>query len=521
MQESPAIPTRSGPSIIHTYYGILPYIWTENPVSIFGTTFRGNHDLTGLPAVDAQNLRDIFQVFYLRHNERIGQMSYTILQLRENSPEPQLKRLSEAHQLLAFLLSDHSYPYEQATLYLLRLGTFHGRVAQPGGPVILEGQRANLKPHAGGAMESVPVFMGLRNADNRFSRIVSVRADSKIYGDSDRHRLGVLTHFSNLLDQQLRRKSHWPITHLVETTPVLASKDTFLEKLFRSLNWYNQSTSSKLENEETRLVFLATAFECLLDISLSEPDMEDGAAASPRKTSGVTEHFVRSLQTLLGPVPRLQEWANQFYSSRSSAVHRGRAESLHFRAGSSKKGEQKLSINSLADLGERIYRICVVTVLAGHYAAEEFDIAGSFVHTQELVFRVIKALNDPNKFPDEKLKEVQRISRSIRNYAIEGITEPTVYEATALLVDLFLQTAPPMSTGLKAAMEDLVASAKLKGNQEVYESMSKFMCFFPGGLRIDASLQGNERLTTMGVYQFLGWASHATTLFHEQHTKGS
>ena len=516
MQESPAIPTRSGPSITHTYYAILPYIWTENPVTIFGTTFRGNHDLADLKAADAENLKKLFQIFYLRHNERISQMSYAIVQLIENNPEPQFKRLSAAQQLLAFILSKYSYRYEQSTLYLLRLGTLHSPIQQSNGPIVLESPR----PSAGGGWEIVPAYIGLRNVDNRFKKAISVRLDAKIYGNSDMHNLGVLTHLERLMDQQSRTSENRPIVQLLETKPELIRNDTFLERVFRSLKWYNQSTSNNLESEEAGLVFLATAFECLLEVSLSESEMEGEAVKGARRHPGVTEHFVRSLQTLLGPVPRLPEWATQFYNARSAAVHQGRAESHHFLARTGKQKGQQLSINSLADLGEKIYQLCLTTVLAGHFAAEKFHLAGSFIHTQELVHRVTKVLKDTNKSPDDKLREVERISSSIRNYAIEGITEPTVYEATALLLDLFLQTAPPMDAGLKAAMEDLAASAKLKDNQAVYESMSKFKRFFPGGMRLDANLQGNERLTAMGVYQFLGWASHATTLFHGQHTKG-
>jgi hypothetical protein len=517
MQESPAIPTRSGPNITHTYYGILPYIWTENPVTIFGTTFRGNHDLADLKASDAENLKKLFQIFYLRYNERISQMSYAIVQLIENNPEPQFKRLSAAQQLLAFILNKYSYRYEQSTLYLLRLGTLHVPVQQSNGPIVLESPR----PSVSGGWETVPAYIGLRNIDNRFKKAISVRLDAKIYGNSDMHNFGVLTHLERLVDQQSRTSEDWPIVRLLETKPERMGNDTFLERVFRSLKWYNQSTSNTLESEEAGLVFLATAFECLLEVSLSESEMEGEAVKGARRNPGVTEHFVRSLQTLLGPVPRLPEWATQFYNARSAAIHRGRAEAHHFLAGPSKHKGQQLSIKSLADLGMMIYRICFTTVLAGHFAAEKFDLAGSFFHTQELVNRVIKVLKDTNKSPDDKLREVQRISSSIRNYGIEAITESTVYEATALLLDVFLQMAPPMDAGLKAAMEELAASAKLKGNPAVYESMSMFMRFFPRGIWPDDSLKGNERLIAIGVYKFLGWASHATILFHEQRARGN
>ena len=75
----------------------------------------------------------------------------------------------------------------------------------------------------------------------------------------------------------------------------------FRSRLLTSLNWYNRTLLSDIDDDIT-LVNLSIAFECLLGL-------EQG--------NKVTERFKETVNVLLGGFPRLDSWLSQFYHARS------------------------------------------------------------------------------------------------------------------------------------------------------------------------------------------------------------
>jgi len=86
------------------------------------------------------------------------------------------------------------------------------------------------------------------------------------------------------------------------------------DRIFVALKWYNRSNSINV-SDETALLHLAIAFESLLSLE---------------QAPQITQRFKESVRLLVGPVPKLESWADQFYDARSRIVHEGSGTDLVF-----------------------------------------------------------------------------------------------------------------------------------------------------------------------------------------------
>ena len=510
--DSPLIQTTDGPNRDHPYYGILPYIATKDPVKIMGTIFHSSSDISNVPVQHREPLDRLFNMFYIRDRHRITTMSHTFVNLIENRPQPQIEELKRVHNLVAYLIG-YPWPYETATLYLLREGKFVSPSSQwPGFGITIEGDVPTFQPAS--AYSEIPCFMGIKNLDNRFKRSVAVMRDGKIYGNSDgTAHLPIVNDLATTIKRFTDVKEHWAIAQLINTPPDVVGRDAFCIRLFQSLAWFNQSKSQNLENQEIRLVLIAMAFESLLRIDLRPAPSQDNG----KKTTGTrpTEHFIGALHTLLGPVNNLEKWASQFYEARSNAVHQGFANSLHLRTGPDKK--KPFAVGGLADIGETIYRLCVNTTLAGHFVTKNYRLAGALVHVQEIIITLIKVLKDPKSGTDQKWEKVKDAGSLIHNYTTNQIQENTTYEVVELLLDLYLNLPSSQANTNRRPLQALATAAREKDleqlvplareiPQQIHESRGTPNFIF----------EGLEDANAVGIAQILQWACHAIILFDDR-----
>src|SRR5260370_12920103 len=150
--------------------------------------------------------------------------------------------------------------------------------------------------------------------------------------------------------------------------------------------------------EEEVLLDLAVAFEALLNL-------EEG--------DKITARFRETVMTLLGSVPRLDSWAEQFYNARSSAAHKGKV--LHymfyaidwdknrFPSVYSGKDTKALPYRSLTVYGRRIFRLCLTAILSGARVAEDDGLSGLFIHNQERLEKILQQLKQTTNAPEKRL----------------------------------------------------------------------------------------------------------------------
>jgi hypothetical protein len=171
---------------------------------------------------------------------------------------------------------------------------------------------------------------------------------------------------------------------------LLVQPDTEVaQRVLTAIDWYNRANSSATD-EEVALVHLAIAFEALLALP---------------EGKGVTDRFREAINLLLGRVPRLDTWLDQFYRARSQIVHQGRTTSLRFAVASSKasKGDAQV-YHSLLSYGRKVFQLCVGTTLVGAGLAADARLAEKLVTNQERFEEICSILSDESAPANERLR---------------------------------------------------------------------------------------------------------------------
>lgn len=181
--------------------------------------------------------------------------------------------------------------------------------------------------------------------------------------------------------------------------------------------------------------------------------------------------------TLVGPVPRLEEWLEQFYQARSSAVHEGRPHQLIFMVQSPKK--EQLPHRALIMYGRRIFRTCLVTVLTGVAVTEESRIASLLVHNGERLRDICKSLSRPQTAAASRLLSVQRQVEELHecetlsmSFQLEEGYE-SLMGATRLVLAAYRECKQLSDVEIDRLLSQATSSGSDNSARATYESLTK------------------------------------------------
>jgi len=424
------------------HFVVLPYLKTSEAITVRGVQFRCSTDLGSLPVSTQQHLSTLFSMFFLKDELRIKQMSYAYFNL-DNAKDFDVinKRLSEVHQLLAYLYSsphptllDPFLKEEHANLHIF--------TPEPISQYLIYPEDRNLEcvssefpyPRPDKRHE-MPGYTGTLNNGS----ITWVTKGSRIYPPSG--------HFWLNLSQDLypdllsgSSSSHGGgVWSLLETgEPRLGPIE---DRIFVALKWYNRSNSIYV-SDEAALLHLAIAFESLLSLE---------------QAPQITQRFKESVRLLVGPVPKLETWADQFYDARSRIVHEGSGADLVFyamRAGSKLSAQYR----SLVALGRSIFRICLNAVVAGADMACKTGLASLLTTNQERFENICKVLtNVKPDFPDA-LMSLRKEITDIDEYKFvpeDNLKIDTMLTANRLAAQYFISKNPNVSPELLSLLSNL------------------------------------------------------------------
>lgn len=372
-------------------FAFLPYLVTRKRVRIRGIEFRSNHDIADMPEDVQSHVKTLSEMFFADNVFRIEEMTFAFFEISSDSIEAEklLRRLDEAHLLIGYLYaSPHPsggsfLPSETCSLFLFRIGEQYG----PEGKVISSlvwhklddsNRVTNIDGKVIPTDDLVPGYFGTRN------RTVPIWATNgfRIYPELPNIILNLNQDLSWNLQSSLSQAHQWAIAHLYQSDEEF--RDETRHRIFASLEWYMKSCRESIEETEA-LVNLAIALESLLRL---------------RSGEGVTDRFKDAVLTLLGPVPRLDTWLDQFYAARSKAVHEGIASDLNFypfekdlHKKKSSKCEEPFAHRSLLSYGRRIFRLCLAGVFAGVMQARIAGLDALFVPNKERIEIICRKLN--------------------------------------------------------------------------------------------------------------------------------
>lgn len=361
-----------GPAI-----AVFPFLKTREPVRLGDFTFRSTEDTKGLGEEDAARVREIAEMLFLQDDLRIRAAVYALLpplDLDKKDDEPVLRKLDHVQAVVAYCYSaprhtfgDLFFHLEHASLAIFSPEPVSIFLVRPGHNVEPLTDNSSLSPDQ---LHRVPGYQGRYNFRHPFY----LAKGSRLYPP--------VPHIGLNISQDLAVDLHRcfaeaPQHHLLPALlrhPMTATA----QRVLTAITWYNRANA--LANDDASSILdLAVGFEALL--------------ALPKDTK--TDRFIDAVSLLLGRVPRLNLWAEQFYGVRSEVAHEGNTQRLRFMlAGQNKQGSGGTLYQSLLTYGRQIFQLCVGALLFGDHLAKHAGLQDIFVTNQERFQSICKTLGD-------------------------------------------------------------------------------------------------------------------------------
>jgi hypothetical protein len=216
-------------------------------------------------------------------------------------------------------------------------------------------------------------------------------------------------------------------------------------QLLTAIRWYNRANADH-GDEELTIIHLAIAFEALLNLPGEDR---------------VTQRFTEAVTLLLGRLPRLESWAQQFYNARSGIVHKGKGDGLRFFATDDyRKARAEDAYKPLVAYGRQIFQLCVATIVPGAILADSAKLTSQLATNSERFQRICKTLSQTGT-PDDLIAATADDVSDINEYRYqseENLTYKQVIAAAQIMARQYLLTKPQERGGLMTAMNDLGAA---------------------------------------------------------------
>jgi hypothetical protein len=456
-------------------FAFFPYLVTRERVNIRGITFRSSQDIADLLPDVQGHITTLSEMFFLEHGVRIERMICAYLELPEDKEEKDdlIRRLHEAHLLIGYLYSQpHSagrvlLPFENSTLFVFRIGdTFQNMLPTS---VVWQGHQygdrvKEVDNRDIPATELTPGYTGKRN----HRTWLWVAKGSRIFPEIPHI---ILNHTQDLFDNLQMTLSHhwnWGLEYLYSNPHEYPFG--LRRRVFVSINWYMRSCRDSLDDAEA-IVHLAIALESLLHLrsdkgAKDRSDKGEVTDHSDKEVKGrsdkgqVTDRFKNAVLTLLGPVPRLEDWLIQFYDARSKAVHEGVPSDLVYLPDPKKKDEGH---RPHLEYGRRIFRLCLASILSGarHVLTSRLD--ALFIPNAERLAEICRLLNQ--KVPaNKRLLSIDHIVDDLSDYGFD-LVDPdmvsldSVVGAVKLALRTYKEAVPAVTEPVKNLIDNIVSTS--------------------------------------------------------------
>ena len=272
------------------------------------------------------------------------------------------------------------------------------------------------------------------------------------------------------------------------------------KRVFVALEWYARSSRDTVTESEA-LLSLAIALESLLGV--------------PEKDA-VRERLKAAILTLLGPVPRLGDWVDQFYNTRSEIVHEGVPSELAFLIGAKeqqqkpqKKATSSIAHRPLLEYGRGVFRLCLASILSGAALAHRAKLAHLLVNNRERLTNICKTLSNTSLLPEKRLLEACEDMADLKEFEMAGVLrgvelKPLLGTARCVLRG-FTEAFPDINAEATALMNEL-AAGKGSTDRENLTLLKRLLEILCGELQAPCS-DDNRRRINSAICDFLSYAT--------------
>ena len=390
-------------------------------------------------------------MLFLQDDLRIRTAAYAMLPALDlDGGEPSLRELEHIQAIVAYCYSaprqafgDLFFHFEQASLAVFSPEPVSIFLVRPEYHVVPLGNNSSL---ASDQFHRVPGYQGRYNFRHPFW----VAKGSRLYPPVPHIGLNISQDLAADLRAMFAAAPKHRLLKELLRQPVTA----IAQRVLTAITWYNRANA--LSNDDASSILdLAVGFETLL--------------ALPKDAK--TDRFIDAVSLLLGRVPRLGLWAEQFYAVRSEIAHEGNTQSLRFMPTGRNKAAAVTLYQSLLTYGRQIFQLCVGTLLFGAHLAKQAGLADILVTNQERLESICKILDDDSLPIPERYAEIDAVVAMVSEFRYvqeTGLSIDTMIGAVQRAAKWLLLSADPLDTLLKQRIDNL---ATVKPSTDPYEAL--------------------------------------------------
>lgn len=435
---------------------VFPFLKTSGPVTLGSLTFRSTDDTHALIGEDAAHVKEIADMLFLQDDLRIRSAAYAMLPpLDLDGDEQCLRELENVQAIVAYCysaprqaFSDLFFHFEQSSLAIFSPEPVSNFLVRPNHHVEPLGNNSSLTPDQ---FDRVPGYQGRYNFRHPFW----VAKGSRLYPPVPHIGLNI---GQDLTADVVRCFAEAPRHHLLPE--LLHSPMTAIaQRVLTAITWYNRANA--LSNDDASSILdLAVGFETLL--------------ALPE--SAKTDRFIDAVSLLLGRIPRLDLWAEQFYGARSKVAHEGNTQRLRFMPTAQKKSGAAALYQSLLTYGRQIFQLCTGTLQFDAHLAEQAGLKDILITNQERFESICKLLDDESLPILDRFATIDAavaLASEFRYVQETELSIETMIGAVQRAAKTLVLSDDPLDTLLKQRIHNLATAKPSKDSFEALEALQE------------------------------------------------
>ena len=400
--------------------------------------FRSTNDIDGLPKDQAASVAEIANMLFASGNQRIERALFAIVDrvdFGSGGAPVGLDTISDIEAVVAYLYASPRHEFndifltlEHASIVVLTPNRVPAGLVRSSVNVINVGEHVDLETDAAGFVDGYDGIFGLRHH-------FWVASGSRVYGTTPRPTLNISQDLASDVQRCARADYHLLLQLLMER----GRNGDLRDQVFTAVRWFNRANSAHRTEAES-FICLSVALETLLRV--------------PHESK--KDRFVDAIALLLGRVPRLDDWATQFYEARSRAVHEGHVGQVAFIPQSTLSKQKKATTyQSLLAYGREVFQLCVGTVLTGASLSSNADLAEKLIANSERFETVCRTLDDDSLPLAMRLEQLESLARDIQRYRYvpdTGLAMPAMLGACRAAARVTLESSADTGEGLRNAL---------------------------------------------------------------------
>ena len=436
---------------------VFPLLKTTGPARLGSLEFRSTDDVDGLPEDQAASVKEITGMLFAVGDQRIKRASYAIVDRVELGNAPVgLDALGDIEAVVAYLYACPRHEFndlfltsEHASIAVLTPNRIAAALVRLACNVIDVDEHVGPEEDATGYVDGYDGVIGLRHP-------FWVIPGSRLYSTTPHPVLNVSQDLGSDVERACGARADYRL--LMQLLSESDRGGDIGHRVFTAVRWFNRANSAHRDEAEC-FICLSVAFETLLRVPYDAKK----------------NRFIDAIALLLGRVPRLEDWATQFYEARSRAVHEGDAGQVAFISNSaSNKQKGATTHQSLLAYGREVFQLCVGTVLTGASLSSHADLAAKLVSNSERFETACRILNDNSLSLAVRLKELDPLARAINRYRYvpdPGRTIPMMLSACRGAARVTLESSGEIGDGLRDALTAFAEAPRTDSLLEQLDSL--------------------------------------------------